>query len=77
MTLHLLKNPASQATFTLFAAQTGAPVVVLLSADASPLALSRGTVYCLTGPDNAQNVPTITYDRLVSLLFEADRVITW
>ena len=77
MTLHLLKNPVSSATLTLLSAQTAPPVVVLLSADVPPPALSHGTVYRLTEQGDAQSTATISYDRLVSMLFEADRVITW
>ena len=77
MTLHLLKNPVSQATLALLSAQTAASVVVLLSADMPPPALFHGTVYCLTERGDSQNTVAISYDRLASMLFEADRVITW
>ena len=77
MTLHLLKNPVSQATLALLSAQTAAPIVVLLSADVPPPALSHGTVYRLTEQSDSQNTAAISYDRLVSMLFEADRIITW
>lgn len=77
MTLHLLKNPVSQAALNLLAVQAPAPVVVFLSASDPPPALSNFTVYHVKENLSSQSDKTISYDRLLSMLFEADRVITW
>lgn len=77
MTLHLLKNPVSPVALNLLATQPTAPVVVFLSASETPSTLSPFTVYRVTERASSVNTTTISYDRLVSMLFEADRVITW
>ena len=81
MTLHLLKAPISPAALQLLSAQVSAqttpPVVVLLSpADKSP-AIPKCTLYRVTENNTPQGDNAISYDRLVTMLFEADRVITW
>lgn len=77
MTLHLLKNPVSPVALNLLAAQAAAPVVVFLSSSETPSTLSPFTVYRVTEKPSSLSNTTISYDRLVSMLFEADRVITW
>lgn len=77
MTLHLLKNPVSQAALSLLAAQASSPAVVFLSASEPPPTLSNCTVYRLRENATAQDTGTISYDQLVSMLFKAERVVTW
>jgi len=80
MTLHLLKNPASPVALRMLSAQLSAttepPVVVLLSSDVPP-ALAKLTTYRVTESAAPQSNDTISYDRLVSMMFEAEHVITW
>lgn len=81
MTLHLLRNPVSPLALQLLSAQTAAqanpPVVVLLSSIGALPALPKCTVYRVTENALAQNNDTLSYDHLVDLVFEADRVLTW
>jgi hypothetical protein len=81
MTLHLLKSPASPAALQMLSAQssaqTSSPVVVLLSPADKPPALPKCTLYRVTENNASQDDNTISYDRLVSMLFEADHVLTW
>ena len=81
MTLLLLKasiNPAAlQLLSAQVSAQTAPPVVVLLSpTDKSP-AIPKCTLYQVLENNTSQGNNAISYDRLVTMLFEADRVITW
>ena len=77
MTLHLLKDPISPVTLQMLSAQTSPPVVVLLSPADTALVLPKCTVYRVTENVASQSNDSISYDRLVSMLFEADHVITW
>ena len=81
MTLHLLKDPINPLALQLLSAQpstqAAAPVVVLLSSTDTPPALSKCTVYHVAEKSNTQKNNCISYDRLVAMVFEADRVITW
>ena len=81
MTLHLLKDPINPLALQLLSAQpstqAATPVVVLLSSTDTPPALSKCTIYRVAEKSPAQQDDCISYDRLVAMLFEADRVITW
>lgn len=81
MTLHLFKDPLSPLALQLLSAQTvsqaNPPVVVLLSPMRALPALPKCTVYRVTENAPAQREDTLSYDRLVDLIFEADRVLTW
>ena len=81
MILHLLKDPVSPLALQLLSSQTAAQanpsVVVLLSSIGALPALPKCTVYRVTENALAQSNDTLSYDRLVDLVFEADRVLTW
>lgn len=81
MTLYLLRSPVSpvalQMLSTQASAQTAPPVVVLLSPTDKPPVLPKCTLYRVMENDALQGNNAISYDRLVTMLFEADRVITW
>lgn len=82
MTLHLLKSPVSPAALQMLSAQassqTSPPVVVLLPHVEEPPALPKCTLYRVTeNNDSSQSRDSISYDRLVDMLFKADQVITW
>ena len=79
--LHLLKDPVSLLAFRILSAQvspqTTPPVVVMLSPFSTPPDLPGCTVYRVTESATPQSGNSISYDRLVSLIFEADRVVAW
>lgn len=77
MTLHLLKDPISPVALQMLSTQASPPVVVLLSLSGTPPALPKCTVYRVTENATPQSNDSISYDRLISMLFEADHVITW
>jgi len=81
MTLHLLKDPISPLTIralsSLVFSQGAPPMVVLLSPGDIPSSLSKYTVYHMTENNASQKSNAISYNRLVAMLFEADRVISW
>lgn len=81
MTLHLLKDPGSPLAIRMLSSQpptqTESPVVVLLSPGSTLPDLPRCTVYCVPESATAQCAASISYARLVALIFEADHVITW
>jgi hypothetical protein len=81
MMLHLLKDPVTPLALRMLSSQsshsTPPPVVVMLSPSGSLPDLPRCTVYRVAENTAAQSGESISYDRLVSLLFEADKVIAW
>lgn len=81
MTLHLLKDPINPLALQLLSAQpftrAATPVVVLLSSTDTPPSLSKCTVYRVAEKSTTQKNNCISYDRLVDMVFEADRIITW
>ena len=81
MTLHLLKSPVSPVALQMLSvqasAQTSPPIVVLLSPADKPPALPHCTLYRVTENNTAQGDNAISYDQLVTMLFEADHVVTW
>jgi hypothetical protein len=81
MTLHLLKSPVSPVSLQMLSAQASAqtspPIVVLLPPADKPPSLPKCTLYQVMENNTAQGDNAISYDRLVTMLFEADRVITW
>lgn len=81
MTLHLLKDPVNPLALQLLSTQTAAQanlsVVVLLSLVGALPALPKCTIYHVTENAQAQSSNTLSYDRLVDLVFEADNVLTW
>jgi len=81
MTLHLLKDPISPAALQMLSiqasTQSSPPVVVLLRNAGKPPALPKCTIYRVTENKSSQNNDSVSYDRLVAMLFEADHVIAW
>ena len=81
MMLHLLKDPVTPLAFRILSAQTAPqttpPVVVMLSPSGTLPDLPRCTVYRVTESATPLSGNSISYDRLVSLIFEADHVIAW
>ena len=78
MTLHMLKEPITPlALKVLSSTRTTPTVVVLLSPGGKLPDLPMCTVYRVTDTTTPQDRGSISYDRLVDLLFEADRVVTW
>lgn len=79
--LHLLKDPITPLALRMLSAQassqTTPPVVVMLSPSGTLPDLPRCTVYRVTESTTPQSGNSISYDRLVSLIFEADHVIAW
>lgn len=57
--------------------QTASPMVILLSPTSTPPILPKCTVYRVTENTVSQGDDAIPYARLIDMLFEADRVITW
>ena len=81
MTLHLLKDPVNPAALQILSTQASAQaaplVVVLLSSANKPPVLPHCTLYRVQENNTLQGNNNISYARLVAMLFEADRVITW
>ena len=81
MMLHLLKDPVTPLAFRILSApaspQTTPSVVVMLSPGGTLPDLPGHTVYRVTENPSAQSRTSISYERLVSLIFEADHVIAW
>jgi hypothetical protein len=81
MTLHLLKAPVSPVALQMLSAQASAqaspPVVVLLPHAGKPPVLPKCTLYRIAENNLSQSNDIISYDRLVTMLFASDRVITW
>ncbi len=79
--LHLLKDPVTPLAFRILSAQaspqTTPPVVVILSPSGTLPDLPKCTVYRVIASATPQSGNSISYDRLVSLIFEADHVIAW
>lgn len=79
--LHLLKDSVNPLAFRILSSQaspqTTPPVVVLLSPGGTLPDLPRCTVYRVTESATPQSGESISYDRLVSLIFEADHVVAW
>jgi len=79
--LYLLKDPITTLAFRILSAsvspQTTPSVVVMLSPGGTLPDLPGHTVYRVTESATAQRGTNISYDRLVSLIFEADHVISW
>ena len=81
MMLHLLKDPVTSLVFSILSIPasppTAPPVVVMLSPDGELPDLPRCIVYRVTESAASQGGTSISYDRLVALIFEADHVIAW
>jgi hypothetical protein len=77
MTLHLLKAAVSPVALQMLSAQASPPVVVLLPHTGEPPVLPKCTLYRIAENNLSQSTDIISYNRLVAMLFEADRVITW
>lgn len=81
MTLHLLKNTSNPLALHVLAshssAQTAAPVVILLALGNVIPPTSNCTVYRVTENSMQQDKETVSYARLVEMLFAADHVIAW
>jgi len=74
----MLKEPITPlALSTLSSTRTTPAVIVLLSPGSKLPDLPMCTVYRVTDNATPQDHGSISYDRLVDLLFEADRVVTW
>jgi len=81
MTLHMLKEPVTPLALRTLSSQSSARttpiVVVLLSPNGKLPDLPMCTIYRVTENGAPQSPGNISYDRLVAMLFEADRVVTW
>lgn len=80
MTLHLLTTAPNPLALQVLSSQppsTASPVVVFLSSRTTVPALPRCTVYRLAEYPSSQEQGTVTYEHLVEMIFQADRVITW
>jgi hypothetical protein len=82
MTLHLLKSPANPLAIQMMrsAGQSSPPIAVLLSASGNAPPLPGITMYqvaeSLSGSKTGES-GSISYARLVDLIFSADKVIAW
>ena len=81
MILHLLKDPVTPLVFSILSIPSSPPtippVVVMLSPGGALPDLPTCTVYRITESAAPQSATSISYDRLVALIFEADHVIAW
>ena len=81
MILHLLKDPVSPMALRMLSAQsspsTSTFMAVMLSPSGTLPDVQNGTIYRVTENASAQSGASISYDRLVALLFEAEKVIAW
>jgi len=84
MTLHLLKDPVSPLALQLLsfapAPQSDPPVVVLLSSmGALPVLLTSATSSITENPltQPSQQGEHLSYERLVALIFESEKVLVW
>jgi hypothetical protein len=80
MTLHLLKHPVSPLTAKLLttqAASATSPTIVLLSDSSVVDQLPMLPIYQVGEPASGGGDRTISYEKLVELIFSADKVIAW
>lgn len=77
MILHLIKDPSDPfVTQVLSSVRSSPPTAVLLHSTDSPPQSLKATIYRVTEnlPDKTKG--EISYERLVDLIFEADKVMT-
>jgi hypothetical protein len=79
MTLHLLKNVLNPLTLEVLRSESieGRPVAVLLSTTGETPQLPGITVYRLSDASSTDNDTSVTYSRLIEMIFEADKVLAW
>jgi hypothetical protein len=79
MTLHLLKNVLNPLTLEVLQSEAteGHPVAVLLSPTGEIPQLPGITVYRVSDASSTDNDKSITYSRLIEMIFEADKVFAW
>jgi hypothetical protein len=81
VTLHLLKdtsNPLALSMLSLHpSSEMSTPVVVVLSPDKATPSLPHAAIYHLQEQPSPQEKNVISYSRLVEMIFQAEKVITW
>lgn len=82
MTLHLLKNPVTPLAHQLLpfftpTPQSNPPIVVLLSSTGGLPVLLKYAVFGVTETTSVHQGESISYEQLVTLLFEAKKVLVW
>jgi hypothetical protein len=79
MTLHLLKNVLNPLTLEVLQSESieGRPVAVLLSPTGETPQLPGITLYRLSDASSTDDDTSITYSRLIEMIFEADKVLAW
>jgi hypothetical protein len=79
MTLHLLKNVINPLTVEVLQSEStdDHPIAVLLSPTAETPQLPGIAVYRLSDASSSDSDTSVTYSRLVEMIFEADKVLAW
>jgi hypothetical protein len=76
MTLHLLKHPVNPLALACLTQPSSQSAAVILS-DAVTLPPLSVPVYRMERVCADSNTPSISFDKLVELIFAAEKVITW
>ena len=79
MTLHLLKHPVNPLALQILEATPAeeSPVAVVLSSSGELPQLRGVKMYRMTDSSSPNNGESVSYSRLLDLIFTADKVVAW
>jgi len=79
VTLHILKSPVNPLALQILESTPlgESPVAVVLSSSIELPQLSGVKMYCMTDPPSPENEQSVSYARLLEMIFAADKVVAW
>ena len=79
MTLHILKHPVNPLALQILesTAAEESPVAVVLSSKGELPRLRGVKIYRMTDSSSTDNGESVSYSRLLDMIFTADKVVAW
>ena len=79
MTLHILKSPVNPLALQILESTPPgeSPVAVVLSSAGELPQLSGVKMYRMTDSPSPENEQSVSYSRLLEMIFTADKVVAW
>ena len=79
MTLHLLKHPVNPLALQILESTPAeeSPIAVVLSSSGELPQLRGVKMYRMTNSSSSDNGESVSYSRLLDLIFTADKVVAW
>ena len=79
MTLHILKHPVNPLALQILESTPAeeSPIAVVLSSSGELPQLRGVKMYRMTNSSSSDNGESVSYSRLLDLIFTADKVVAW